>query len=262
MATRLPTILATSGGFAESARLRWEVGPLTRFAVELAGVIGRAPRVCFLGTASGDDPVPATSRRTESRMSSGSAPTGEMSTWIGHCPKPATTSGRCPPVKASPPPVNQLADLPHENQSGEWGRRPRPGPAVVARHPQRGTSTTVRRRIRSGARAVVGRPPGLAPGIRRSTPPTGDRRHGLDRACPAHPETWSNQSAIRRHPERLRRAEMARIGIGTALVEAASEHATHLGSLCVTVHSGRKAVPLYERMGFESSRRLLLRPPD
>jgi len=55
VATRLPTILATSGGFAESARLDWEVGPLTRFAVELAGVVGRAPRVCFLGTASGDD---------------------------------------------------------------------------------------------------------------------------------------------------------------------------------------------------------------
>lgn len=55
VATRLPTIPATSGGFAESARLDWEVGPLTRFAVELVGVIGRAPRVCFLGTASGDD---------------------------------------------------------------------------------------------------------------------------------------------------------------------------------------------------------------
>ncbi|MGW1676371.1 Type 1 glutamine amidotransferase-like domain-containing protein [Saccharopolyspora sp. NPDC002376] len=50
-----PTILATSGGFLASARLRWEVGPLTRFAVDLAGVAGRAPRVCFLGTACGDD---------------------------------------------------------------------------------------------------------------------------------------------------------------------------------------------------------------
>lgn len=50
-----PTILATSGGFRESARLPWEVGPLTRHAVELAGVTGRAPRVCFLGTACGDD---------------------------------------------------------------------------------------------------------------------------------------------------------------------------------------------------------------
>ena len=55
MATRLPTILATSGGYVPSARLDWEVGPLTRFAVDLAGVVGRAPRVCFLGTACGDD---------------------------------------------------------------------------------------------------------------------------------------------------------------------------------------------------------------
>jgi GNAT superfamily N-acetyltransferase len=51
-------------------------------------------------------------------------------------------------------------------------------------------------------------------------------------------------------------------GIGSALVEAASEHATHLGSLRVTVRSGRKAVPVYERLGFESSRQLLQRPPD
>jgi GNAT superfamily N-acetyltransferase len=42
-------------------------------------------------------------------------------------------------------------------------------------------------------------------------------------------------------------------GIGSALVEAATEHATRLGSLRVTVHSGRRAVPVYERLGFESS---------
>jgi GNAT superfamily N-acetyltransferase len=48
-------------------------------------------------------------------------------------------------------------------------------------------------------------------------------------------------------------------GIGSALVEAASEHATRLGSLRVTVQSGRKAVPVYERLGFESSRQLLQR---
>lgn len=48
-------------------------------------------------------------------------------------------------------------------------------------------------------------------------------------------------------------------GIGSALVKAASEHAIHLGSLHVTVHSGRKAVPVYERLGFESSRQLLQR---
>lgn len=50
-----PTILATSGGFRASTRLQWEVGPLTRHAVELAGVTGRAPRVCFLATACGDE---------------------------------------------------------------------------------------------------------------------------------------------------------------------------------------------------------------
>jgi GNAT superfamily N-acetyltransferase len=48
-------------------------------------------------------------------------------------------------------------------------------------------------------------------------------------------------------------------GIGSALVAAASEHATYLGSLRVTVHSGRRAVPVYERLGFESSRQLLQR---
>ena len=51
-------------------------------------------------------------------------------------------------------------------------------------------------------------------------------------------------------------------GIGSALVAAASEQAARLGSLRVTVHSGRKAVPVYERLGFESSRQLLQRPPD
>ncbi len=50
-----PTILATSGGMVASRRLRWEVGPLTDYAVELAGVTGRAPRVCFLATAMGDN---------------------------------------------------------------------------------------------------------------------------------------------------------------------------------------------------------------
>jgi peptidase E len=43
-----PTILATC--------TKWEVGPLTRYAVDLAGVTGRAPRVCFLATACGDNP--------------------------------------------------------------------------------------------------------------------------------------------------------------------------------------------------------------
>ena len=51
-----PTILATSGGVVPSRRRRWEVAPLTDYAVELAGVTGRAPRVCFLATAMGDSP--------------------------------------------------------------------------------------------------------------------------------------------------------------------------------------------------------------
>ncbi len=51
-----PTILATSGGIVPGARTRWSVGPLTRHAVDLAGVEGRAPRVCFLATACGDAP--------------------------------------------------------------------------------------------------------------------------------------------------------------------------------------------------------------
>ena len=50
-----PTILATSGGAGADDRLRWRVAPLTDHAVELSGVTGRAPRVCFLGTACGDD---------------------------------------------------------------------------------------------------------------------------------------------------------------------------------------------------------------
>ena len=49
-----PTILATSGGIVAGTRTRWEVGPLTHHAVELAGVTGRAPKVCYLGTAGGD----------------------------------------------------------------------------------------------------------------------------------------------------------------------------------------------------------------
>jgi peptidase E len=51
-----PTILATSGGMRPGRRVRWEFAPLTRFAVELAGVSGRAPRICGLFTAQGDLP--------------------------------------------------------------------------------------------------------------------------------------------------------------------------------------------------------------
>jgi GNAT superfamily N-acetyltransferase len=46
-------------------------------------------------------------------------------------------------------------------------------------------------------------------------------------------------------------------GMGSALVQAAADHALELGAGHVTVHSGRKAVPVYERLGFTSSRQLL-----
>lgn len=57
-------------------------------------------------------------------------------------------------------------------------------------------------------------------------------------------------------------SEQRRHGIGSALVQAASEHASRLGAARVTVHSGTKAVPVYERLGFASSRQLLQRPAE
>lgn len=56
MPAEVPTILATSGGAVPGRRVRYAVGPLTSLAVDLAGVDGRAPRVCFLATACGDNP--------------------------------------------------------------------------------------------------------------------------------------------------------------------------------------------------------------
>ena len=52
-----PTILATSGGIVAGRRTRWEVGPLTEHAITLSGVSDRAPRVCYVGTAGGDNPA-------------------------------------------------------------------------------------------------------------------------------------------------------------------------------------------------------------
>jgi peptidase E len=57
MAADAPTILATSGGLREGRRVRWEFSGLTEYAVDLAGVMGRAPRVCFVATAQGDNPA-------------------------------------------------------------------------------------------------------------------------------------------------------------------------------------------------------------
>ncbi|HTS96407.1 MAG TPA: peptidase E [Streptosporangiaceae bacterium] len=49
-----PTILATSGGLRRGSRTMFDFAPLIRFAVELSGVTGRAPRICHIGTAGGD----------------------------------------------------------------------------------------------------------------------------------------------------------------------------------------------------------------
>lgn len=46
-------------------------------------------------------------------------------------------------------------------------------------------------------------------------------------------------------------------GIGSALVRAATEEAVRHGARRVTVHSGRRAVPAYERLGFVSTSELL-----
>jgi peptidase E len=52
-----PTILATSGGLKPGRRTRWELGGLSEFAIDLSGATGRAPRVCMLATAMGDNPM-------------------------------------------------------------------------------------------------------------------------------------------------------------------------------------------------------------
>lgn len=55
-----PTILATSAGYLPHPRLRFGFGPMMAFATQLAAEKGRidpdgAPRICAIGTASGDD---------------------------------------------------------------------------------------------------------------------------------------------------------------------------------------------------------------
>jgi peptidase E len=54
MTADAPTILATSGGYREGTRIRLEFNALVHHAVDLAGVAGHSPRVCVVGTASGD----------------------------------------------------------------------------------------------------------------------------------------------------------------------------------------------------------------
>lgn len=55
MPAEQPTILATSGGLRPGEHTPLEFSPLSTYAVDLAGVTGRAPRVCFLATALGDN---------------------------------------------------------------------------------------------------------------------------------------------------------------------------------------------------------------
>jgi peptidase E len=54
MPATVPTILATSGGLRRGSRTSFEFAPLIHHAVELSGVTGRAPRICQIGTALGD----------------------------------------------------------------------------------------------------------------------------------------------------------------------------------------------------------------
>ena len=58
MPASMPTILATSMGFASRGRgpYDWRPGPVFDLAVDLAGAPDR-PTLCYVGTATGDDPV-------------------------------------------------------------------------------------------------------------------------------------------------------------------------------------------------------------
>ena len=54
MPADVPTIIATSGGAKRGTRTALEFAPLVFHAIEVSGVSGRAPRLCHLGTAVGD----------------------------------------------------------------------------------------------------------------------------------------------------------------------------------------------------------------
>jgi peptidase E len=54
MPAEQPTILATSGGLRPGHRTFAEFGKLIHFALDLSGVEGRRPRLCYVGTAGGD----------------------------------------------------------------------------------------------------------------------------------------------------------------------------------------------------------------
>ncbi|MDM4762224.1 peptidase E [Galbitalea sp. SE-J8] len=54
MTAATPTILATCGGLVPGDWRETDYGPLLLYAIELAGVSGRAPRVAHVNTAGGD----------------------------------------------------------------------------------------------------------------------------------------------------------------------------------------------------------------
>jgi len=56
MPSDVPTVIATSIGFDSRGRDRtdWDAGPVFDLAADLSGATG-TPKVCFLGTATGDD---------------------------------------------------------------------------------------------------------------------------------------------------------------------------------------------------------------
>jgi peptidase E len=56
MPADVPTILATSGGLRAGRHTTIEFAPLIHYGFELAGVSGRAPRLCLVATAGGDQP--------------------------------------------------------------------------------------------------------------------------------------------------------------------------------------------------------------
>lgn len=51
-------------------------------------------------------------------------------------------------------------------------------------------------------------------------------------------------------------------GVGSALVRAALDHAESRQAERVTVHSGTRAMPVYQRLGFAASARLMMRPDE
>ena len=61
-------IVGTSGAYHPGARTDVEYGPLAAYAVELAGVTGRAPKIGYLATASGDQKARIAERAEAARL--------------------------------------------------------------------------------------------------------------------------------------------------------------------------------------------------